>query len=63
MCEANKNLYCMLTLQGFKVAYVVFEDNRGLKRALKLGENMEPMILCTEETPIICGLQSKFKPA
>jgi hypothetical protein len=24
---------------------------------------MEPMILYTEETPILCGLQSKFKPA
>lgn len=50
----------MSTIQGFKVAYVVFEDNRGLQRALKLGENMKPVILCTKETPILCGLQSKF---
>jgi hypothetical protein len=38
----------------------VFEENRGLQNALKLGKNMEPIILCTEETPITCGLQSKF---
>jgi hypothetical protein len=38
----------------------VFEDNRGLQRALKLNKNLEPMILCTEETPITCGLESKF---
>ncbi|XP_021937758.1 ribosomal RNA-processing protein 7 homolog A isoform X2 [Zootermopsis nevadensis] len=44
-------------IKGFKVAYVVFEDNRGLQRALKLGENMKPVILCTKETPILCGLQ------
>lgn len=44
-------------IKGFKVAYVVFEDNRGLQNALKLGKNMEPIILCTEKTPITCGLQ------
>jgi hypothetical protein len=49
------------TSQGFRVAYVVFDDNKGLQRALKLDKNMEPMILCTDETPIACGLQSKFK--
>ncbi|GFG32983.1 hypothetical protein Cfor_09874 [Coptotermes formosanus] len=42
---------------GFRVAYVVFDDNRGLQGALKLGKNMEPMVLCTAETPITCGLE------
>jgi hypothetical protein len=51
---------CILTLQGFRVAYVVFEDNRGLQNALKLGKNMEPIILYNEKTTITCGLQSKY---
>jgi hypothetical protein len=57
----NQNLHYMSNIQGFKVAYVVFEDNMGLQRALKMEENMNAIILCTEETPITCGLQSKFK--
>ena len=40
---------------------MVFDDNRGLQRALKLGKSMQPMILHTEESPISCGLQSKFQ--
>jgi hypothetical protein len=50
-----------LILQGFRVAYVVFDDNRGLQIALKLGKNMQPLILSTEESPISCGLQSNFQ--
>ena len=46
--------------QGFKVAYVVFEEIKGLENALKLNKKIEPLILSTKETPIDCGLKSKY---
>ncbi|KAJ9589122.1 hypothetical protein L9F63_017581 [Diploptera punctata] len=48
-------------IKGFKVAYVVFENIKGLQKALKLHTRIEPLILSTDETPIICGLQKWCK--
>ncbi|PSN32634.1 Ribosomal RNA-processing protein 7 A [Blattella germanica] len=44
-------------IKGFKVAYVVFNENKGLQEALKLNKRTEPLILSSDESPIVSGVQ------
>ncbi|XP_067009215.2 ribosomal RNA-processing protein 7 homolog A [Anabrus simplex] len=49
-----------LSIKGYKVAYVVFKTPKGLQSALKWETNV-PLILSTEESPIVTGLKKWYE--
>ena len=49
----------MYLFQGFKVAYVVFANPEGVTKA-KNTPFKKPLILSTEEHPLVTGVRSQY---